>query len=248
MRTNLWDDPRISRICDQTGTSEATVIGGLYWLWSVADEHTESGFMRGLSRSAIDRKTKIPNFSSALSAVGWISEEPDGIMITRFDEHNGTSAKRRSCDARRKAASNVKVPPLGAERFRHESGSPSDLEFEEHAEVEEVVSAAPDGACAAEIRPPCPHQKIIDLYHRILPMCPKVRAWTPARQAHLRARWNEDRDRQNLEYWENFFNYVKSCSFLVGKQSDPKKRPFFADLEWLTKLANFTKIREQKYE
>jgi len=41
MRTNLWDDPRIARLCDLTDQSEATVIGGLYWLWAMADEHTE---------------------------------------------------------------------------------------------------------------------------------------------------------------------------------------------------------------
>lgn len=91
----------------------------------------------------------------------------------------------------------------------------------------------------------CPHSDIIALYHHVLPQCPKVRAWTPARATQLRARWNEDTRRQNLEYWQQFFAYVASCDFLVGKGSGT---PFFADLEWITKSANFTKIREGKYE
>ncbi|MFN3791610.1 hypothetical protein [Massilia sp.] len=250
MRTNLWDDPRISRLCDLTGASEATIIGGLYWLWSVADEHTESGFMPGLSLSAIDRKTTIPQFSAALIAVGWIAEEPSGISITRFNEHNGTSAKRRSCDARRKAAGTAKISSSGTTVFGTRTADFLDLETTE--EFDSKVASSPTllGTAVPEPRhsTPCPHQKIIDIYHRILPMCPRVRDWTPARQAQLRARWNEDVVRQNLEYWENYFTYVKSCSFLVGHQSDPKKRPFLADLEWLTKSSNFTKVREQKYE
>lgn len=95
-------------------------------------------------------------------------------------------------------------------------------------------------------RPECPHQQIIALYHELLPECPQVRDWTPARQQQLRARWNEDPRRQNLGYWRQFFEYVKKCGFLVGRGAGD--RPFVADLEWLTKSKNFTKIREGKYE
>jgi hypothetical protein len=44
-----------------------------------------------------------------------------------------------------------------------------------------------------------------------------VRDWTPARAQQLRARWNEDPRRQNLDYWRQFFEYVKTCGFLVGR-------------------------------
>lgn len=98
---------------------------------------------------------------------------------------------------------------------------------------------------ASPAKPDCPHQRIIDLYHEVLPMCPQVRDWTPARATQLRARWNEDSERQVLSYWRRLFEYVKTCDFLVGKTG---KEPFFADLEWITKSANFTKIREGKYE
>ncbi len=99
----------------------------------------------------------------------------------------------------------------------------------------------PDGLPA---KPDCPHQEIIAVYHEILPQCPQIRDWTPARATQLRARWNEDPKRQNLAYWRQFFEYVRSCDFLVGRSG---KQPFFADLEWMTKSGNFTKIREEKY-
>ena len=100
-----------------------------------------------------------------------------------------------------------------------------------------VISAAND-------KPDCPHQEIISVYHEVLPQCPKVRDWTQARQTQLRTRWNESADRQNLDYWRRLFEYVGECDFLTGRTA----KPFFADLEWITKTANFTKIRERKYE
>jgi len=93
----------------------------------------------------------------------------------------------------------------------------------------------------------CPHQQIIALYHEVLPTCPQIRDWTPARAVQLRARWNENPKRQNLEYWRKFFEYVATCDFLVGKCHANGRKTFFADLEWIVKSANFTKIREGKY-
>lgn len=103
MRTNLWDDPRIARLCDLTDQSEAAVIGGLYWLWAMADEHTEDGILPGLTTKAIDRKTGVPGIGAALCDVGWLADHPEGVRIVGFEEHNGTSAKRRCTDAQAKA-------------------------------------------------------------------------------------------------------------------------------------------------
>jgi hypothetical protein len=103
MRCNLWDDPRIARVCDETEQTEAAVVGAVYWLWATADQHSVDGFMPGLSLRQIDRKTGVPGFAQAMSAIGWITAQPDGVVIERFDEHNGASAKKRALTARRVA-------------------------------------------------------------------------------------------------------------------------------------------------
>ena len=103
MRGNLWDDPRVSRLCDLTNQSEAAVIGGLYWLWATADQHTENGILPGLTLRAIDRKTGLQGFGDALVMIGWLADHPDGVQITRFEEHNGASAKKRCQTAKRVA-------------------------------------------------------------------------------------------------------------------------------------------------
>jgi hypothetical protein len=90
----------------------------------------------------------------------------------------------------------------------------------------------------------CPHDEILKLYHLILPANPIVREWTAKRQALLRTRWNEKPNRQSLEFWERFFNFVASCDFLVGKTGE---KPFLPNLEWLITPRNFLNIREEKY-
>lgn len=103
MRGNLWDDPRVGSLADACDVGEAAVIGALYWLWATADQHTEDGVMPGLSRRQIDRKTGVAGFGDALANVGWIADHPEGLLIVKFEEHNGASAKRRCMEAQRKA-------------------------------------------------------------------------------------------------------------------------------------------------
>lgn len=262
MRSNLWDDPRVARVVDMTDSSEAEVIGAMYWLWATADQHTTDGCLPGLTLKAIDRKTGVPGFGAALVAIGWLIDHPDGVALPRFDEHNGESAKRRSADAKRKASErslSAKDRTRNGQK-QDEPGQTTELEKEKEKELT-LKPTTPDGVVVASeagnlstsrperaTRPECPHQEIIALYHEVLPECPQVRDWTPTRAQQLRARWNEDPRRQNLDYWRKFFEYVKGCSFLVGRGTGNRDRPFFADLEWLTKSQNFTKIREGKYE
>lgn len=121
MRGNLWDDPRVSKLCDQLECKEAQVIGALYWLWSTADQHTEDGILPGLSLRQIDRKTDVQGFADALCGIGWLADHPDGVRILNFEEHNGSSAKRRCMEAQRKA--NVRnVSASDADKERTEDG------------------------------------------------------------------------------------------------------------------------------
>lgn len=90
--------------------------------------------------------------------------------------------------------------------------------------------------------PPCPHQEIVDLYHEHCPTLPRVKVWTDARRKSLQARWREDKKRQDLTYWAEFFQYVDSVPFLRGDKT------FQADLEWLVTARNFVKVIEGKYE
>lgn len=246
VRTNLWTDPRISQLCDLTDSSKPAVVGALYWLWSSADEHTQNGHMPGLSIKAIDRESGVPGMGAALLSIDWIADTPGGITLTRFQEHNGSSAKSRAQTAKRVANHKTNALLTQEQNIANAQTVTSALPREEKRREEEVNPLVPSVAddIPRPEKPECPHQEIIRLYHEVLPQCPAVRDWTPARATQLRARWNESPDRQNLDYWRGLFQYVSGCDFLVGRTS----KPFFADLEFITKSNNFTKIREGKYE
>ena len=103
--------------------------------------------------------------------------------------------------------------------------------------------------------PPCPHQAIIDLYHQTLPELPKVISWNKTREAHLKQRWRElftefecKSSEEALDWFKNdFFQFIKNSKFLTGRTQSKDRRPFLADLEWVIKPTNFTKIIERKY-
>jgi hypothetical protein len=98
----------------------------------------------------------------------------------------------------------------------------------------------------------CPQQKLVDLYHEVLPELPSVKVWSNERRAALRARWNEKAENSDglksdcIEWWEGFFKHVHTSDFLMGKVENGD-RPFCADFEWLIKKSNFIKIIEGKY-
>ena len=103
--------------------------------------------------------------------------------------------------------------------------------------------------------PPCPHQQIIDIYHEVLPELPRVVAWNKTRESHLKQRWRElfvdfecKNSEEALQWFRNdFFQFIKNSKFLTGKTQSKDRRPFLADLEWVIKPTNFTKIIERKY-
>lgn len=91
--------------------------------------------------------------------------------------------------------------------------------------------------------PPCPHQAIIALYHETLPELPRVIAWPETRQKHLAARWREAPERQDLDWWREFFRGIRQCPHLLGRND----RGWRADLPWMLKPEKFLGIIEGKY-
>lgn len=93
--------------------------------------------------------------------------------------------------------------------------------------------------------PPCPHEKIISLYHELLPELPRVREWNKTRRGYLQARWKEH---PGIDYWTKLLKYVSRSDFLMGRVNGRDgKPPFIASLAWIVKPNNFAKIVEGNY-
>ena len=97
-------------------------------------------------------------------------------------------------------------------------------------------------------RPPCPQERIVAMYHEVLPELRQVREWNETRRRLLARRWAEQRERQTLGWWRDFFGYVRQSRFLMGQTTGRDGRAFDCDLEWLVRPANFAKVVEGKYE
>jgi len=132
-------------------------------------------------------------------------------------------------------------------RKRHGTGEQNDTQSTKETSL--TVSRRTSAGNGLPLPPPCPHEKIIDLYHEILPACPRVRIWTADRRKCLQARWREDTERQDLEWWRGLFTYVAKSEFLTGRaQATNGRRTFIANLEWIVRPKNIVKIIEGNYE
>lgn len=106
-----------------------------------------------------------------------------------------------------------------------------------------TTNQEPDKAIVPNGTPDCPYEKIISLYHELLPELPEVKILTDKRKSFLKARWREDDKRQDIEFWRRFFGYVRTSDFLIGKTGS-----FQANFEWLINSTNFVKVIEGNYE
>lgn len=125
---------------------------------------------------------------------------------------------------------------------------------------EKAKTPTPDGVGGNVAVPDCPQQQLIDLYHELLPMCPRVEKWTPARAQVMRARWRDEarpnREKhkgyktvdEGLAYWRRFFAWAAESAFLTGrKEGRNGQPPFIAKLHWLMKSENFARVIEGDY-
>lgn len=103
MRVELQTHPKVVRILSATRSDKFRVIGGLHAVWSVFDAHSEDGFLHGYTPETLDHIIGWEGFSSAMVLVGWLNfDGKETLCCPDFIEHNGSSAKRRAEDSKRK--------------------------------------------------------------------------------------------------------------------------------------------------
>lgn len=115
MRTNLRTHPKVVRISSALQCDALRVIGALWAVWSIADEHATiidgAGHLDGYSLDDLSAVIGFPGFAEQLARVGWVAECDEHahnggkcLIFKDFETHNGASAKTRGIDAARKRA------------------------------------------------------------------------------------------------------------------------------------------------
>lgn len=245
MRTNLWGDPRVGTLCELCDASEATIIGGLFWLWSTADTHSENGEIKGCTMSLLDRRTGIPNFAESLQKVGWLYVENTNdndltkqkISVPRFEEHNGKSCKKRLADAHYRAVvrSNFDKKRTKSDNLRHS------YDQEQDQDQDQEYSTSPIGDVSAQAEK-VQFKGVVDAYHELCPSFPKIQELTDSRKNVIRARWKSGK---RMDDFRELFAKAEASDFLSGRK--PSDRHTVFNLDWLLKAANWIKVLEGNY-
>lgn len=105
----------------------------------------------------------------------------------------------------------------------------------------------------------CPVGTLINLYHELMPLNPRVKVVSEVRKKAIRARWKEaalltakpfgySTRAQGLEAWRRFFEICAESAFLTGRaKAEPGKPPFVADIDFIFSPSGFAKTLENKY-
>ena len=103
MRIDLQTHPKVFRMVSALKADRLRIIGGLHIAWSIFDTHCDDGVLVGYTVDAMDAVVGWPGFTQAMIDVEWAGIQDDGsLVMPRFEEHNGASAKRRANDNERK--------------------------------------------------------------------------------------------------------------------------------------------------
>jgi hypothetical protein len=211
MRMNLRTHPKVVRMASALKADRFRIVGGLHAVWCLADEHTEDGRLPGYSVPALDDSIGWPGFGAALKAVDWLEENEQGLVIPRFDEHNGASAKRRAMDSERKRRErevlNLSAPEADETVTREEK----------RREELKPTPTTVGGSSVLEILPSnIPYKEIVALFNEIMEKLPKVREMTNKRRALVRTAWFVNKNRRSVNFWKSYFEECQEDNFLNG--------------------------------
>jgi hypothetical protein len=133
MGTGLASHPKVKALRRSLKADRLRVVGGLWAVWCVFDEHSASGRLDGYTLDDMDDEIGWRGFAAAMRDIGWLLEDADGLEAPDYEEHNGPNAKRRALDASRKGRSRASKtdtdpehdPPQTRTEFRSEAGQMS---------------------------------------------------------------------------------------------------------------------------
>jgi hypothetical protein len=240
------DKPEVWAIACALNVDPDAVVGKLLRVWAWFDEQTENGNAPSVTKMLLDRKVGVTGFCDAVISAGWMQEKDNAITLPNFERHNGETAKKRALGKNRteKHRSNADVTPQPLQESQT-SNAPSvtdALPEEEKKRKEKTLTENPPESGKPD---PCPHQAIVDEYHRILPELAGIRDITDKRKTALRARWRSHKRFQNLDWWRDFFETVRESDFLMGRIPG---KSWQADFDFLIRSDKFQKIIEGGYQ
>ena len=93
--------PEVLIIADRLKIDPDAVVGKLLRVWAWFDIHTTDGNAPSVTKTLLNRDVGITNFTELMIEVGWMLESNGTITVSKFENHNGETAKARAQNAKR---------------------------------------------------------------------------------------------------------------------------------------------------
>jgi hypothetical protein len=159
-RKKLIRDGRVVAIARKCNAPRVTVIGALVALWCLADDNCdENGVLYGYAKEDINAEVGVENFVESLP-IDWFSVVNGVAQLPMYQEHNGSTAKKRACNARRVTNLRIRRGKCNAasvtrEEKRREDKKKEKKEARKRAgfvrpTVEEVASYCKERSCGVD--------------------------------------------------------------------------------------------------
>lgn len=240
MGVGLRTHPKVVRMATMLKADRLRVVGGLHAVWGLFDTHSVEGHLDGYTAEVMDADLGWKGFTAAMVAIGWLTDTGDGLAAPDYEEHNGPVAKRRAMETSRKGRSRNKsadCPHETDDDSGQVSASDADkVRNREDKRREEEPPIAPKGAAEGDGGDkhgptiPCPYDRIVGLYHEVLPGLPKAKLMPASRQKALRKVWGwvlsstkGDGQRratttdEALHWLRGYFERAQVNDFLMGR-------------------------------
>ena len=100
-RCSLLRDGRVRKVSRSCHVKTVTVVGGLVTLWALGDEQAdEKGVLDGYTKEDLNDEIGIEKFCESLPDC-WIDLTGEFVKLPNYQEHNGTTGKKRAQDQKR---------------------------------------------------------------------------------------------------------------------------------------------------
>lgn len=95
------DKPEMLKAASDCRVSQGDAFLAWFRLWCWFDATTGDGTVQHVQAEQLDRIAGVPGFAASMSESGWLELSEGGVMVMRWDRHNGKSAKQRALHAGR---------------------------------------------------------------------------------------------------------------------------------------------------
>lgn len=268
------NDPKWAMIARKTGVNICTVIAIWAALLEYASQNEDRGSVADFDPEEIDAAFGLNDGEcaaviEAMTSKGiieaariakWSKRQFDEKNVERIRRCREKKAKAEAeatpADTSAKCSGNdsemtVKCSRNDSEMVVKRDEIP-DTDTDSDTDIKKMIMSLTGHVSVSPKKPPvsCPCEQIVEAYSAILPGLLPVQRLTDARRKALAARWREDKTRQSLAWWNDYFERVRGSDFLMGRCAPTQGRSsaWQADFDWLIKPANLQKVIEGKYD